>query len=180
VRKFARVTPRRAAPSRPDAIQHGPTHTLPQTRRCRTPTRNTANPGTVLTPAGACQRAWLCSHDPGPLTITLTITMPDAWSTPQPLCQQAPIRSAARVIFKRQCARREGSISARLLEASRRRRANLPSGFCSCVRRACNSIAGEAVSTRPLRRFILAIVIACEKNLSRGGLARLLIYPHVN
>jgi hypothetical protein len=76
--------------------------------------------------------------------------------------------------------RREGSISARLLEASRRRRANLPSGFCSRVRRACNSIAGEAVSSLPLQRFILAIVTACEKNLSFGGLARLPACPHLN
>jgi hypothetical protein len=67
-----------------------------------------------------------------------------------------------------------------LLEASRRRGANLPFGFCSRVRHARNSIADEAVSTRPPRRFILAIVIACEKNLSRGGLARLLACPHLN
>jgi hypothetical protein len=68
----------------------------------------------------------------------------------------------------------------RLLEASRRRRANLPFGFCSHVRRACNSIADEAAAAPSLPRFVRAIVIACEENLSRGGLARLLACPHVN
>jgi|HubBroStandDraft_6_1064221.scaffolds.fasta_scaffold514005_2 hypothetical protein len=64
-----------------------------------------------------------------------------------------------------------------LLEASRRRRANLPFDFCSRVQRG--SIGDEAASAPRLRRFILAIVIACEKNLSRGGLARLLDYAHL-
>jgi hypothetical protein len=67
-----------------------------------------------------------------------------------------------------------------LLEASRRRRANLPFGFCSRVRHARNSIADEAAAAPPLPRFVRAIVIACEKNLSRGGLARLLACPHLN
>jgi hypothetical protein len=68
----------------------------------------------------------------------------------------------------------------RLLEASRRRRANLPFGFCSHVRRACNSIADEATAAPSLPRFVRAIVIACEENLSRGGLARLLACLHLN
>jgi hypothetical protein len=37
-----------------------------------------------------------------------------------------------------------------------------------------------AASAPPPRRSIPAIVIVCEINLSRGGLARLLAYPHVN
>lgn len=61
-----RIMPRRAAPSRRDAIQHGPTHAPPQIRRCRTPIRNTANPGPVLMPAGACQQGMAVLLRPRP------------------------------------------------------------------------------------------------------------------
>jgi hypothetical protein len=147
MRKPARVTQQGAGPSLPDAIQHGPTRTLPKTRRCRTPEHNhgqsgNANPGTTLTPAGAGQRDALCPYDPGPLAIALTMTMPDAW---------ANINAAASSV--------EDS---------------------DPICRTCDIRAtDEATSAPPLRRFILAIVIACEKNLSRGGLARLLDYAHL-
>jgi hypothetical protein len=69
-RKLARVTQKGAGPSLPDAIQHGPTRTLPKTRRCSTPEHNHGRSGNDA-------RAPL---DPGPQAITLTMTMPDAWA----------------------------------------------------------------------------------------------------
>ena len=62
--KLVRVTQRRAGPSLPDATQHGPTRTLPKTRRCKPPNTTAASPGTMPTLADACQRAMLCDPDP--------------------------------------------------------------------------------------------------------------------
>jgi hypothetical protein len=103
-RKPARVTQQGAGPSLPDAIQHGPTRTLPKTRRCKTPEHNHGRSGDAhAPPALACETR---PFDPGPLAITLTMTMPDRWANINaaafwpvdcdPICWTCDIRATVR------------------------------------------------------------------------------------
>src|SRR5580704_9987679 len=110
--KLVRVTQRRGGPSLPDATQHGPTRTLPKTRRCKPPNTTAASPGTMPTLADACQRAVLCDPDPA-----LALTMPDAWvniNAATCCVNRPPLRSPRRVIFARQCAPRRVRLIAEL------------------------------------------------------------------
>jgi hypothetical protein len=104
------------------------------------------------------------------------MTMPDAWANinataslltgSDPICCTCDIRATVSAPRRTKISR---SIPAWCPGAQ----------ICRSVRvrvqRACNSIGGEAAPAP----FIVAVVIVCEENLSRGGLARLPDCAHV-
>jgi len=110
-------------------------------------------------PLALASRAWLCPFDPGPLTIALTITMPDAWANinatacllmgSDPICATCDIRATVR-------APRRTNIGP-AIEAPR---ANLR--FVFRALRARNFIRAEAALA--LRRRI-PIAAACMKKI---------------
>jgi hypothetical protein len=118
-------------------------------------------------PLTLASRAWLCPFDPGPLAITLTITMPDAWTNinatassltgSDPICGTCDIRATVRALRRMNV---DPSI-----EASCRRRANIcASIFDRAGRRACHSAFDEIAAA--LSRFEQAIVDAKQTGQS--------------